>query len=549
MADVTKPRPEKPDEEQFKADLAIAEKGLADVQEKMNIVRAKLDKTKAPNKESPAAIRQQELRNQLSEIKNRQSGLKSSKGNTLEKIRALDATLKYRITEQKTAKGRIPFKNVDEVDREIKRLEKQVDTGTMKPTDENKALLGISGLRKQRKSFAGFEESEKGINAIRDQIADLKKELEDPESKKLSERYNVIAKELDGIKAEQDSAYKGLSSLREERQKLYDESQEKYAALRLLKDNYFKQKKAYAEYEHEAKRARIERQKAERDQFEKEKRRKIAESKLEEASEPVYVDEILTAEGLIRYFDPSSAVSTAGPLLSSKFAPLTSRTIEGTDLKGTRVMKKEEKEEDYFKGTGGKKGKKGKKNGANSANTQTDSGKFNLSMGVLGELSKIKVEAPMSQADVPAVVEKLKEKLAGWKKNQSIETEKNIAKAQKEIDRLEAQAHEVSNTSSNPRHRGQKGSAKKASGSVLTSKDEVEEKESTLGESFVDVAKELEQSPVEEKPIPTSLAASDDAGKQAKEEEVKEEVKEEKEEEEEEEAKKEQEVEEEKEEE
>ncbi len=75
-------------------------------------------------------------------------------------------------------------------------------------------------------------------------------------------------------------------------------------------------------------------------------------------------------------------------------------------------------------GSGGKKGKKGKKGSATGSpapGTPTE-GKFNLSIGIIEELGKVNVEPPMSQAGVPAVVEKLKEKRNKWKAEQETKT-------------------------------------------------------------------------------------------------------------------------------
>ena len=94
--------------------------------------------------------------------------------------------MKSRIAEQKTARSRVSFKNVDEIDREIERLDKQVDGGMMKLVDEKKALAEISSLRKQRKGFAGFDELQKGIDDTKSKIKALKDSLEDPEAKALS---------------------------------------------------------------------------------------------------------------------------------------------------------------------------------------------------------------------------------------------------------------------------------------------------------------------------------------------------------------------------
>ena len=336
----------------------------------------------------------------------------------------MDAQLKSRISEQKTARARVSYKNVEEVDREIQRLEKQVDAGTMKLVDEKKALAEISSLRKQRKGFAGFEEAQKGIDDVKAQISELRKSLDNPEAKALSDKYTEITKELDDIKAEQDEAYKSLSSLRDERTKLHSEQQEKYAAMRDIKDQFHKARLAYRDYEQEQWRQRQERQKAERDAYQKEKRRKIADKKLEEASEPAYMDEILTAEGLIRYFDPSAPAASKTLRGPSGFAAEAQRTIDDSAMKGTKVSKKDEREDTYFMGTGGKKGKKSRKaNGTSSPAPLTPTeGKFNLSIGVIEELAKVNVEPPMNQSGVPLVIDKLKEKLDHWKKDQDAKT-------------------------------------------------------------------------------------------------------------------------------
>lgn len=249
--------------------------------------------------------------------------------------------------------------------------------------------------------------------------------MDNPEAKALSQRYDEADKELKAIKAEQDEAYRGINELRDERSKAYAEQQRTYSALKEVRDAHYKAKQAYREYDQEQYRQRQEKQKAEREAYNKEKRRKIADKKLEEASEPAYMDEILTAEGLIRYFDPSSpeaAKSLRGP---SGFAAEAQRSVDSnSDFKGMKVSKKEDREENYFMGTGGKKGKKGKKSsttGSPAPGTPTE-GKFNISIGIIEELGKVNIEPPMNQAGVPAVVEKLKEKREKWKKEQDQKT-------------------------------------------------------------------------------------------------------------------------------
>lgn len=295
----------------------------------------------------------------------------------------------------------------------------------MKLVDEKKNLAEISNLRKQRKGFAGFDDAQKGIDDIKTQIATLKKSLDNPEVKALSDQYTSIQKELDVLKTEQDGAFKNLNALRDQRTKIHAEQQKTYAAIREVKDNHFKAKKAYRNYEQEAYRIRQERHKAEREAFEREKKRKIADKKFEEASRPAYTDDILTAQGLIRHFDPSYDFSTLGldedkKQDSSAYRAEVGRTVDDANIKGVKILKKDDRDDDYFVGTRGKKGKKGKKGAA--APSAPAEGKFNLSAGVIEDLSQVKIDPPMTQADVPALVESLAAKITKWKADQPAKT-------------------------------------------------------------------------------------------------------------------------------
>ena len=298
----------------------------------------------------------------------------------------------------------------------------------MKLVDEKKALTDISSLTKQKKGFAGLEDYQKKIDSIKAQIADLRRDLDDPESKALSDRYTEIAGELDKIKADQDEAFKNLNSLRDERTKFQTTQQEKYSNVKQIKDKYFAAKRAYREYEQEAYRIRQEKKKVDRDAYEKGKRKQVAEQKLEEASSPAYQDEILTAQGLIRFFDPSADIEIKGPTGPGEFAAEAQRKIDDSGMKGTRLTKKDDRGDDYFVGGGKKKGKKGRKGGASLASpTSAEASKFNLSIGVIEELAKIGVDPPSNQSDVPLVTEKLKVKLDHWKQDQDRKT-KEVSK-------------------------------------------------------------------------------------------------------------------------
>jgi len=394
-------------------------------------IKSRLDLARPPkDKETPTSQRQVALRSELASIRAQQQGNKTSRGSVLEKIKRLDENLKVRIAEQKTARSRTPFKSVEEVQGQIDTLQRSVDAGTMKIVDEKKALGEISQLNRQKRGFAGFEEAQKAIDDVKAQIAELKKGLEDPESRALSERYTTIAAELDAIKASQDDAFKSLNSLRDERTKVHEEQQKKYAAVKEIKDRYYHARRAAADYEKEARRIRDAKRREENDAYHRGRRQEAAKAKLDDASAPAYQDEIRICGNLIAYFDPSSAAKAdvAGP---GKFAASATRTVDTSGFKGTKYVKKGDEEDSYFIGSGGKKGRKGRGAAAAAAANGTSApasipvseGKFSLDMGTIDSLGRIGVDPPMSQADVPNVVEKLKGKLEFWKGDQKRKTD------------------------------------------------------------------------------------------------------------------------------
>ena len=294
---------------------------------------------------------------------------------------------------------------------------KQVETGTMKVVDEKKALDNVSQLRRQKKGFSNLDDLQKQIDAKKAENTELKKTFDNPEARALQEKYESNQKELDEIKTARDGDRKNIDGLKANKDKLYKEQDDAYKALKAVKDAYYEQRRAYKTWEDHFYQQRREKVKAEREANEKEKRRRIAESKLEEASEPAFLDEIRTAEGLIKHFDPSytTSVEESGP---GKYAASSQRTVDDASFKGMKMMKKDE--EDFFVGGGGKKKGKGKKANAPAA---ADS-KFNMNIGIIEELAKVGVDPPSTKDDVPGVVEKLKEKLENWKKNQKEQTDK-----------------------------------------------------------------------------------------------------------------------------
>lgn len=453
------------------------------VNDNLNKVRSKIDGSDGKG----GSPRTQELRKQLDGIKEKQASIKGSKAKVFEQVRALEDSIKRKIADSQASKKKLPYKSAGEIDGKIADLERQVDSGKLKLVEEKKYLQEISQLKRAKKSFNDANSSQASIDAEKAQADELRKQIDDPESKALSKQYDDVKAELDSLKGEQDVAYKSRQKLYDERNALSAKSKEIYTSIKALKDTYYQGKKAAVAHEREQKQKRYEAQKAERDAYEKQKRLETANKKMEEAREPAFEGEIMTCNNLIRLFDPSAAgdVQTGG--FAKSFAggrTLDIRSVDAPAEKGFVLQPKKNRdaEENYFVG-------KGKKKGSKNTETKKEE-KFNLSIGTMQDLDSINVQAPLNQAEVPSTLEKLKEKLKWYKDHQKSETEKRVAKVQKEVDALNAAAESASASEPNGVNNSKKTSD--TTQSTLTS-DAVEQK---AGED--DAAKELEKVKLED---------------------------------------------------
>jgi hypothetical protein len=291
----------------------------------------------------------------------------------------------------------------------------------MKLVDEKKALADVTSLRKLRKNFSAFDNDQKAIDDLKAKIKEIKDSMEDPEAKAMSEEYNKIQAELDTIKGEQDSVYKNLTALRKERDELRNKQQGTWEAVKKYKDDYHTQRKAALAWERQAREKRREREQEEREKYNKERKMARAQQMLAEASDPAFAEEIRRADNLARFFDPSHVAEAKTPLLADKgLAAAAQRKVDASGFEGMKLVRKEDRDDEYLPAA--KKGKKGKK--SHAAETPAAAAKFSCPPSVMEDCTFIGINPPMSAAEVPEVLEKVKAKIAQWKADQPDQTQK-----------------------------------------------------------------------------------------------------------------------------
>lgn len=149
------------------------------------------------------------------------------------------------IKDLNAAKGKLPFKSTAEVDAKIRTLESSVDAGTLRLVEEKRTLAEIQALKKQKKQVEGFGPQQTAIEEDRAKVDELRKLLDDPESKAASQRWNDIKAEIDKISQEMQEQGKDRDKLYENRNELQKQLDELYGRKR---DSAAKYKEANDKY-------------------------------------------------------------------------------------------------------------------------------------------------------------------------------------------------------------------------------------------------------------------------------------------------------------
>lgn len=320
-------------------------------------------------------------------------------------------------------------------------LEQAVDSGILKLVDEKKCLLEISTMKRCRKSFADLLFQQSAIDSDKKRLTEIKSRLEDPASKALSEQYDKLKAEQHVLRQEQGNVYRFQKSLYEERNLLNQKRNEAYEKKKNLQDEYYSSLRKFQEYEKEEKQKARERRRLQQEEYNREKRKQLANKMLEEASQPAFIEEINTCENLIRFLDPSADFLEINIIENSKLPELNIRTVVETDVDNGIILKSKAEREDYFICGNDKKSKAVKRNKKTLSTANGHPiGDFNIDMNILQQFSFVNVNPPFNQAEISNCIEDLKKRVGWYKENQEKTVIERIEKAKKEIEEMEAKA-------------------------------------------------------------------------------------------------------------
>ncbi|ORZ15668.1 hypothetical protein BCR42DRAFT_352516 [Absidia repens] len=416
----------KPDEAAFKKELEAINERIDKLKKQNDIVKDKINKLPAKQDNT----RREEIKAELADLREKQGNLKQGRQAVYQQLDAINDSIKKKVGQVKSFQQKVPYKSVAEVDDRIRELEQSIESG-VRLVEEKKMINEISLLKRSRQQVEGLDEQQAAIDKERTIHNEIKKNIDDSEAKKLSERYE----ELD---AEFKLLFGTAAQEREARNKLYDERSRlkglldtEFDQLRALRDGHRKANDEYYAAVRQHREAKREQDRLLKIQQEQEKRQEQLKQELELASLPAFEHEINLCgnlsnflQGFVNQQEDKSGASTPTPVTPANGSP---RQVDA--LPEDMVLSKKS-DEDYFVGGGKKKGKGGKKQ---TVKKETTADTLKLPLATMEGFFEIKVTVPTKISEIPSTLEKLQERKQYYIDEQPKQTEANKKKAEAKI--------------------------------------------------------------------------------------------------------------------
>ncbi len=335
-----------------------------------------------------------------------------------------DAAMKNRDAAREATrelKSMIKFKDADDIDSEVQRLEGEIAHSSLSLNEEKKVMEAIRTLKNSKGVVTEYASKMAALAADETLCKEINAAI-----KILDTEINAVKKEEDGVRAELDTQRKkeeksgtDSKSLWDEKEKCRDACKEAYEK---IKDLRAKHDAEWTEYKALEKVWRVQQaaEKAKkREEYLKEKKERDEERKAREkemAPEP-FSEEIIKCEQVMAYLGKFVA-SGEEKKAARDNAPEEKAALDGM----TAFVKKEDPEFAWMKGSA-KGGKKGKKGGSKVGQANGKDNKLVHTVDILGAFAALKVSVPITKGDCEGVLKEVEEKKAVFLKKQAIAKE------------------------------------------------------------------------------------------------------------------------------
>mmetsp|Transcript_131991 Transcript_131991/g.422728 ORF Transcript_131991/g.422728 Transcript_131991/m.422728 type:complete len:490 (+) Transcript_131991:67-1536(+) len=413
-----KPKKEKVEEEVETEKVQAPDKDLH--QEVLNKIQEAIDGFNAQQAELTKTIqargggkddfftKKSELQAQMSEFQAKINALMERKGEINKALGDKKAEAQESKAELSKMKKSIGYTSETQIDERIAEIEWKMRTDTITLKEEKDYIKEIAELKRSRPQLSKVAKLEDSL-AHRDFGGSQKEQLGT-----MNEEINLYRDGKATVKAKLDELFNGrkekmgdLPDLMDTRTALGEKIREKIKERNELRDEFRVQEREYNEYLKEVRKAKQEKFVAERAlqsaEWDKVRRERLAE-KLEEQP---FVQEMTLIEQTMAFC--KSLVQTKEEVKEVEKKEVALDNPEGTEV----LTKKEDRDEEfYFVPTKAKKANKSKTKGGKEGSGAKP---IKHNAVTFGLFDKIKLDAPITTDDIPAILEKLEEQLESYK--------------------------------------------------------------------------------------------------------------------------------------
>lgn len=412
---------DKPDKTAHEAALAELTASIDAIKEDKRKIQQEID-GKMTDPASKASL--QELRAKMTEHKQKKTSLIEQKKSMRAQIEANKSQTDKLIKDKKDTRSNMKFQSLEEIEKEIKKLQRKQETTTMSLNEEKRLIKEMDGLLASKSHVASLKSADGALDSVRAERKNLSEQLSlkdkeiDAESKEIDEIMTKI-REINDKDSTKRDAIKGLFQKRDELKAAMGVKLKEKDALR---DEYREKSNAWYNAQRALRAQRKMEYEKEKEKREEEKAAYLAKLEAEELKKAPYEEEQALCEYLAGYLERTYLTGKSGDDAGGKKDSVVA--VKDDPFAGMKPVKKET--EEYFG-----KGKGKKKRDRSSKKQDAAGGPFKLSVDTFGQFGLLNLNPPTSVEQVAASVKELREKKE-WYKNQprgSVPTATEIRRA------------------------------------------------------------------------------------------------------------------------
>ncbi|KAG7337804.1 hypothetical protein IV203_015273 [Nitzschia inconspicua] len=423
LYDLSKPIPkvEKPNKSELDAKVDALTSDFEKLKTAKNKIQEKIEAAMGAGKNT-----------EIGKAKDAMAALKTKKNKMIEEKRVIRAKLDALKSQgdklqkdKKDAKSSVKFSSVEEINKEIAKLQRLQETTSMSLNEEKKLIKEMDALKASKDKIKDVADKEVGLADVKQQrtlISDMIK-AKDKEIDAITKEMDEIGSKIKALAEKETDKKSSLDGLYKERDKLRKDISAVLKEKDTVRDEFRKKQDVWWDYQRAVKAQKKIQYEEERKKREEEKAAYLKKLEEEELKKIPYEEEQGLCDYLADYLERTYLGSgvEGGEKVTAKKEDVVE--VKDDPFSGLKPVNKKSEEEYFGKG----KGKKKRQRAPKKAET---AGPFTLNVDTFEQFGLIGMNPPTSLDQVESTVKELREKKE-WYKQQprgSVPTAKEIRK-------------------------------------------------------------------------------------------------------------------------